>query len=130
MLKWTANSRLHTINSGVLAMNEDDQDFLREMAKSLDATLYELNAREEELLDVLGDERAEDLQSYYDRRLDPEEAEQFREMLDYDDRQMISVWNRLLRVKEQRLLVGRLLMRNIIIETVSGIKAASSDRPT
>ncbi|MDD2876563.1 MAG: hypothetical protein PHT60_07090 [Acidiphilium sp.] len=111
-------------------MNEDDQDFLREMAKSLDATLYELNAREEELLDVLGDERAEDLQSYYDRRLDPEEAEQFREMLDYDDRQMISVWNRLLRVKEQRLLVGRLLMRNIIIETVSGIKAASSDRPT
>ncbi len=95
-------------------MDKEAHDFLVEMARSLDDALQRLALEEHRITSLLGEPRTEELRSYCAHEFEYHEEEAFRLNLDYLDRSLISIWNRQLRMKENRLLSGRTLMREEI----------------
>lgn len=91
-------------------MKPEDRAFLEETARALDASMRELEQEAERLQEVVGDERAQELQAYLRREFEPVDIEEIRRTLDFDDRRLISVWIRIERNRARRVAAGRSAM--------------------
>lgn len=91
-------------------MIPDDREFIEEAARRLDATREELEAEEERLLSVVGKERAAELRSFWLIEFDDVDMEEIRRGLDFDDRSLLWLWNRLHRNRDRRARAGRSAM--------------------
>jgi hypothetical protein len=91
-------------------MNSDDREFIEEAAKRLDAALEQLEAEEIRLLAIVGDERANELRAFWLSEFDEVDMEEIRRGLDFDDRSLLRVWNRLHRNRDRRARAGRTAM--------------------
>jgi hypothetical protein len=98
--------------AGHAAMDSDSRKFCGETARSLEGALQRLMAEEARLIETLGPVRVEEITEYCNGTLDSKETETFRRGLDFTDRELISVWNRLIRVRHDRAAVGHTIMRN------------------
>ncbi|MGD9657177.1 MAG: hypothetical protein AB7U61_05985 [Methylocystis sp.] len=91
-------------------MNSDDREFIEEAARRLDATLEELEAEEERLRTSIGEDRATELRAFWLGEFDDADMEEIRRGLDFDDRSLLWVWNRLHRNRDRRARAGRSAM--------------------
>lgn len=91
-------------------MNPDDREFIEETARRLDATLEELESAETRLRSIVGEERATELRSFWLGEFDEVDMEEIRRGLDFDDRSLLRVWNRLHRNRDGRARAGRSAM--------------------
>ncbi|BBU61350.1 hypothetical protein MSC49_12850 [Methylosinus sp. C49] len=91
-------------------MKPEDRAFLEETARALDASMRELEQESERLQEVVGEERAQELQAYLRREFEPVDIEEIRRTLDFDDRRLISVWIRIERNRARRVAAGRSAM--------------------
>lgn len=97
---------------------EERDTFAEDMAKELDATILMLSERQEEYLNKLGEERVAELEEYQHLRLSGElhlrEIEEFERTLSSHDRAWVTIFHRLNRVRNQRVQLGRVCMKEII----------------
>jgi hypothetical protein len=91
-------------------MNPDDREFIEETARRLDATLEELEAAEARLRSIVGDDRATELRTFWLAEFDEVDMEDIRRGLDFDDRSLLWLWNRLHRNRDRRARAGRSAM--------------------
>ncbi len=91
-------------------MNPDDREFIEETARRFDATLYELEAAEARLRSIVGEDRATELRTFWLAEVDEVDMEDIRRGLDFDDRSLLWVWNRLHRNRDRRARAGRSAM--------------------
>jgi hypothetical protein len=91
-------------------MNPEDRAFIEEAARRLDATLADLEAEEARLLAIVGEERAKELRSFWLSEFDDVDMEEMRRGLDFDDRSLLWIWNRLHRNRDRRARAGRSAM--------------------
>jgi hypothetical protein len=106
-------------------IGQDEQEFLEQMAKQLDATIQTLKQEEIRLLDHLGEDRVRDLDQYRRSVRDPHDVSQYwqpeldthemRGTLDYADRKLLALWSRIERIQENRALAGRILMHRGLV---------------
>jgi hypothetical protein len=92
-------------------MDSDDRDFLVTMAQELEASMISLQADEVQMIAMIGAERVLELEQYWKNELDEVDMQEIRRGLDYNDRYLIFVWNRLDRVRHYRALAGQSAMR-------------------
>lgn len=88
-------------------MNPEDKAFIEEAAQKLDASLSQLEQEEARLREALGEERAQELRSFWLSELEEIDMEEVRRSLDFDDRSLIHVWNRLHQNRTRRAAAGR-----------------------
>lgn len=91
-------------------IDREDQEFLSQMARQLDATIQELKEEEAKSLAGLNKERVRELNMYWNKEFDPAEMEEMRRFIDHDDRKLIWIWSRLERSHNRRALVGQSYM--------------------
>jgi len=91
-------------------MEPDDREFIAEASRRLDATLLELEAEEARLTALIGEERKRELRSFWLSEFDEVDMEELRRGLDFDDRSLLRVWNRLHRNRTRRAIAGRSAM--------------------
>lgn len=91
-------------------MDPDDRAFLEEMARTLDASMRELEQEADRLTAIIGEERVAELAAYLRREFEPVDLEEMRRGLDYDDRRLLSIWIRLERNRSHRVAAGRRTM--------------------
>jgi hypothetical protein len=103
----------------------EDPEFLAQMARELDATLRKLEQREDELRELLGPERVEDLRLLWAKELDAEDEKDIKHSMDWDDKELIWVWARLERARAKRVLAGRQSM--ITLQYGAGEKKESGE---
>ncbi len=88
-------------------MGPEEKDFIEEAARRLDAALLLLEQEEARLASELGEERCAELRAFWLSELDEIDMEEVRRSLDFDDRSLIRVWNRLHRNRSHRAVAGR-----------------------
>lgn len=93
-------------------MKEEDQAFINEMVKELDASIRALMAEEQRLMERLGEERVAELLEYWQKQLPVDEEEAFKLALDHNDKKLIWIWLRLKRARISRASAGQALMKN------------------
>jgi hypothetical protein len=91
-------------------MGPEDKAFIEESAQKLDESLANLEAEETRLNELLGEERVRELRAFWLSELEEIDMEEVRRSLDFDDRSLIRVWNRLHRNRERRAAAGRTAM--------------------
>ena len=91
-------------------MEPQDQEFIAEAARRLDATLLQLEEEEARLTALIGEERKQELHSFWLSQFDEVDMEEMRRGLDFDDRLLLRVWNRLHRNRARRAVAGRSAM--------------------
>jgi len=91
-------------------MNPEDKAFLEESVRKLDESLPRLEEEEARLRELLGEERTQELRAFWLSELEEIDMEEVRRSLDFDDRSLIRVWNRLHRNRERRAAAGRRAM--------------------
>lgn len=92
-------------------MGQQDQEFLHEMVRQLDATIRHLAEEEKELIHRIGDERVAELTEFWKQELSTEEELLFKAGLDYWDKLLIRTWARSKRAHHTRAEVGQTLMK-------------------
>ncbi|MDD2759518.1 MAG: hypothetical protein PHH11_04405 [Methylomonas sp.] len=93
-------------------MKKDDQVFIHEMVRELDASIRTLVAEEQRLVERLGDERVAELTEYWQKQLPADEEEAFKLALDHDDKKLTWIWLRLERARQSRARAGQALMKD------------------
>lgn len=93
-------------------MKQDDQIFINEMVRELDASIRALIAEEQRLMAKLGEERVAELQEYWQKQLPAEEEEAFKLSLDHSDKKLTWIWLRLKRARQSRTMAGQALMKD------------------
>ncbi len=91
-------------------MGPDDQEFIEEAARRLDATLRQLEEEEARLTKLIGEERTRELRGFWLSEFEDMDMEEMRRGLDFDDCLLITVWNRLHRNRDRRAVAGRSAM--------------------
>ncbi len=91
-------------------MGPDDKEFIEEAARRLDATLRQLEEEEARLVAIVGEERRQELHSFWLSELEPLDMEEMRRGIDFDDRSLLRVWNHLYRNRQRRTVAGRSAM--------------------
>ena len=91
-------------------MEPQDREFIAEAARRLDATLLQLEEEEARLTALIGEERKQELHSFWLSQFDEVDMEEMRRGLDFDDRLLLRVWNRLHRNRARRAVAGRSAM--------------------
>jgi hypothetical protein len=91
-------------------MEPDDQEFIAEVSRRLDATLLELEAEEARLIVLIGEERRKELRSFWLSEFAEVDMEELRRSLDFEDRSLLRIWNRLHRNRTRRAVAGRSAM--------------------
>jgi len=91
-------------------MDPEDKAFIEETAQKLDESLTHLEAEEARLRELLGEERTQELRAFWLSELEEIDMEEVRRSLDFDDRSLIRVWNRLHRNRARRAAAGRSAM--------------------
>jgi len=91
-------------------MGPEDQEFIEEAARRLDATLRLLEEEEVRLTKLIGEERTQELRGFWLGEFEGVDMEEVRRGLDFDDRLLITVWNRLHRNRARRAVAGRSAM--------------------
>lgn len=98
-------------------MNERDT-FAEDMARELDATILMLEESKAQYEQKIGKDRAIELEEYQQLRLNGDlaiwEKEEFERSLSSHDRQWVTLFHRLARARAQRVLLGRVCMREVI----------------
>jgi hypothetical protein len=89
---------------------EEEKAFLDQMARSLDLSLKKLEQEEKRLVLLLEEERTRELFSYWNGEFNATDMEEMRRTFDFDDRMLISTWNRLKRNRARRVMAGRGVM--------------------
>ena len=72
--------------------------------------IVQLEQEEARLQEILGAERAQELRAFWLSELEEIDMEEVRRSLDFDDRSLIRVWNRLHRNRARRAAAGRSAM--------------------
>jgi hypothetical protein len=85
---------------------DEIQRFLAEMARGADATTHQLELEEIKLRQLLGRERAVELELLWARQLDPADEEDIKRYMDWKDKELIWTWSRLERSRERRIAAG------------------------
>ncbi|NOT68217.1 MAG: hypothetical protein HOP04_07830 [Methylophilaceae bacterium] len=97
---------------------EERDTFAEDMAKELDATILMLAERQADYVERLGEERVAELEEYQHLRLSGDlpmrEVEEFERSLSSHDRAWVTIFHRLNRARAQRVLLGRVCMKEII----------------
>lgn len=86
-------------------------EFLSDTAEALDLALGEQHTVEEELKASIGEQRVEELVEYWETGFDANAAAVFLGSSTYRERLLLTTWNRLARLHELRLNVGREFMK-------------------
>ncbi|ODS00099.1 hypothetical protein AUC68_02985 [Methyloceanibacter methanicus] len=86
---------------------DDIQQFLAEMARGADATTHQLELQETKLREMLGPERALELELLWAKQLDPADEEEIKRYMDWRDKELIWTWSRLERSRQRRIAAGR-----------------------
>jgi hypothetical protein len=81
------------------------------MVEELEASLRGLEVDEAQLIALIGKERVLELKMFWKNEFDEIDMQEIRSGLDYNDRHLIFVWNRLDRVRRYRALAGQSVMR-------------------
>ncbi len=88
-------------------MEPEDQEFIAEASRRLDATLLQLEEEEARLVALIGEERRQELRGFWLSEFDEVDMEELRRGLDFEDRSLIRVWNRLHRNRTRRAMISR-----------------------
>lgn len=99
-------------------------EFLSDSAEALDLALGEQHAVEEGLKASIGEQRVEELVEYWETDFEVNAAAAFLESSTYRERLLLTTWNRLARLHELRLKVGREFMK---LNTVSARAQRTND---
>jgi hypothetical protein len=91
-------------------MDAEDNDFIEKAARQLDRTLELLEQEEAVFRARLGVDRVQELRAFWLSELDEIDMDEVRSSLDFDDRSLIRVWNRLHRNRAHRAAAGRASM--------------------
>ena len=89
---------------------DEVRQFLTEMARGADATTHKLELEEIELRELVGRERAAELELLWAKQLDPADEEDIKRYMDWKDKELIWTWSRLERSRERRIAAGRAQM--------------------
>lgn len=92
-------------------MKADDVEFLADMAIQLDETIRKLVMEEQAMLEKLGDDRVQELKTFWHQEFTAEEAADFNRSLDYWDKILIRTWANSKRAHLTRAQVGQTLMK-------------------
>jgi hypothetical protein len=92
-------------------VESDDRAFLVAMVEELEASMRTLELDEAGMITTIGAERVLELEKYWKNELEEIDMQEIRRGLDYDDRRLIFIWNRLDRVRHYRALAGQSAMR-------------------
>jgi hypothetical protein len=87
-----------------------DPAFVAEMVSELDASARRLEAREAELVALLGADRVAELAGLWAKQMDPHDEAELKRHMDWTDKELIWVWSRLERARARRVLAGRQAM--------------------
>lgn len=90
-----------------------DPAFIAGMAKELDASARKLEAREAELVALLGADRVAELAGLWAKEMEPLDEAELKRNMDWSDKELIWVWSRLERTRARRVLAGRQAMLHI-----------------
>jgi len=86
-------------------------EFLFDTAEALDLSLREQHVVEDGLKASIGEQRVEELTEYWESDFSADAAAAFLETSTYRERLLLTTWNRLERLHEQRSKVGREFMK-------------------
>lgn len=86
-------------------------EFLFDTAEALDLALREQHVVEDGLKASIGEQRVEELIEYWESDVSADAAAAFLETSTYRERLLLTTWNRLARLHEQRSKVGREFMK-------------------
>ncbi len=100
-------------------MELDDRAFLVSMVEELEASLRVLELDEARMIVIIGAERVLELDKFWKSELDDIDMQEIRSGLDYNDRSLIFIWNRLDRVRRYRALAGQSAMRLSVRGTIA-----------
>jgi hypothetical protein len=92
-------------------VESDDRDFLVAMVEELESSMRALELDEAGMIATIGAERVLELEKFWKNELDEIDMQEIRRGLDYNDRHLIFIWNRLDRVRHYRALAGQSAMR-------------------
>ncbi len=90
-----------------------DPAFIAAMARELDASARKLEAREKELVALLGADRVAELAGLWAKEMEPLDEAELKRNMDWSDKELIWVWSRLERARARRVLAGRQAMLHI-----------------
>ncbi|SJM93028.1 conserved hypothetical protein [Crenothrix polyspora] len=92
-------------------MNTGDQQFLHTLAEQLDKTIRKLLVDENVLTSKIGTRRVEELRVFWKQDLSAEEELDFKNTLDYWDKELLKTWARSKRAHHTRASVAQSLLK-------------------
>lgn len=98
-----------------MPMKLADREFLNGMVEQFDESIKQLAIQEKDVLDRIGNVRAEELREFWKQELTEEEERFFRMTMDYWDKKLIQIWGRTKRIRHTRAEVGHSLMKSPLI---------------